>query len=1003
MLGERAGELPGTMTRAELHRIPAPPIRFPPFVLDPEERRLSSGVDPLPIRQRALDVLLYLASRPGRLVTKHELLSAVWSGVSVSEIVLTVCVSELRKILGDAARAPRIIETVHGRGYRFIASLGADEPGVLETCRPGGLPPHHRVVGRSEELQRLDQLLDRALAGQRQMVFVTGEPGIGKTTLVDEFLGRAAVRGAFRLVRGQCVEQRGVGEPFMPVLEGLGRLCHESGDPFVQQLRTHAPSWLLQLPGLIPPADEETLHRQYAGVTRVRMLREMVVGVESLTTSMPMVLVLEDLHWSDPSTVELLVALAHQRGTAHLLVVGTYRPLEASTDSHLLDAIGRIVDDPASCTEVALEPLTESAVEEYLAGHLGGIALPAGLPRALHRRTGGNPLFMVHVAPRLAAALRSAGGGEAPALPDLSTLLGDVPGSLRRAVEKQLERLGCEEQRALEAAAVAGMEFTAGEVAAALDEDIEAIDARCTALAQRQQLVRALGPCEWPDGVTTGRYGFTHALYLEILADRVPVSRRRRLHQRIGDRLEAAYGRQAPEIAASLAVHFARSEDSVRAAQYLRQAGEHAMRRNAFTEAIAHFRAAMQALARTVDRETRARDELQLQIALGAALSQVEGFAAPAVGEAYARALALAEQIGDVPERFAVVSGLEAFYAIRGDLPTSTVLARQLLQLGEESGDRGRIMEGHHAMGCNRLRAMELAAAQAHLEQAIALYDLEPRFDAHRLTGHDPKVCCLGHLACVLWLGGFPARARVCGETAVGRARELSHPPTLGLALTCAAWLYVLERDPRRVEELADEALAVAGDHGLTFWMPIASVQRGWALAELSRDAEVAALLQAGLVGYCAMGAGTHEVSYRTLAVQAYARIGRDDDAGREIDAAFDAMERHGERIFEAELWRLKGELLLRGHGAADSGSPDADGEAERCFQRAMGVAREQHARSFALHAAVSFCRLLGRGERRAEGQAMLRAVRRGFTEGFDTPALLEAAALLDDAGPEPS
>lgn len=985
------------MTRAETPQPPTPPIRFAPFVLDPHEGRLLRGIEALPVRQRALDVLHYLAQRPGRLVTKHELLAAVWSGISVSEIVLAVCVSELRKVLGDTAKAPRIIETVHGRGYRFIAPVNVDERKAIEAGRPGGLP----VVGRGEELRRLDHLLERAQAGQRQLVFVTGDPGIGKTTVVAEFLKRAAERGVFRLARGQCVEQRGPGEPFMPVLEGLGRLCRQSGDRFVQQLREHAPSWLLQLPGLISAADREALHREHAGVTRARMLREMVVGIEALTTSTPMVVVLEDLHWSDPSTFELLVALAQQRGTARLLVVGTYRPVEASTDPQLLDAIRRILDDPASCVEVALEPLTESAVEEYLVARFGGLSLPASLPRALHQRTRGNPLFMVHVASRMTAALQSANGSGIPTVADLSTVLGDIPGSLRRAVEKQLERLRPDEQRVLEAAAVAGMEFTAGEVAAALDEDVEAVDARCAALAQRQQLVRALGTCEWPDGAATGRYGFTHALYLEVLEDRVPVSARRRFHQRIGDRLEAAYGRRAPEIAASLAAHFARSEDSVRAARYLRQAGEHAAQRNAFTEATAHFRAAMQALARTPELGTRALDELQLQVALGAALSQVEGFAAPAVGEAYARALALSEQIGDVPERFAVVSGLEAFYAIRGDLPTASPLARRLLQLGEQSGDRVQTMEGHHAMGCNRLRATELAAATAHFEQAIALYDLEPRFDAHRLTGHDPKVCCLGHLACTVWLGGFPARARACVETALGRGRELSHPPTLALALTCAAWLYTLERDPRRVEELASEALAVAGDYGLPFWIAIASVQRGWALAELRRDAEAAELLQGGLLGYCAMGAGTHEVSYRTLAVQGYARIGRGDDAARELDAAFDAMERHGERCFEAELWRLKGELLMRWQGAWHAGSSEVGREAEQCFRRAIEVARGQHAMSFALRAGISLCQLLGSGERRAEGQAVLRDVHGRFTEGFDTPALLEAATLL--AAPSPA
>jgi len=975
---------------------PRPPIRFSPFVLDPHERRLLRGIEALPVRQRALDVLHYLALRPGRLVTKQELLAGVWSGVSVSEIVLAVCVSELRKVLGDPAKAPRIIETVHGRGYRFIAAVNVEagrsptEPGP-----PAGSVAHPPVVGRGEEIRRLDELLDRALAGQRQVVFVTGDPGIGKTTLVGEFLKRAAERGPFRIVRGQCVEQHGPGEPFMPVLEGLGRLCRLAGEPFVREIREHAPSWLLQLPGLVAAGDREDLYREHAGVTRARMLREMVVGIEALTTSTPMVVVLEDLHWSDPSTIELLAALAQQRDVARLLVVGTYRPAEAGMDPHLMDAMRRLLDDPDSaCVELALEPLTASAVEEYLVAHFAGLSLPAGFSRALHERTQGNPLFMAHVASRLSAAIRSANGNGAATI-DASTVLGDIPGSLRRAVEKQLERLGPDEQRVLEAAAVAGVEFTAGEVAAALDEDVEAVDARCMALAHRQQLVRSLGTCAWPDGAETGRYGFTHALYLEMLGDRIPVSARRRLHQRIGTRLEAAYGRGAGEIAASLAAHFVRAEDCERAARYLRQAGDQAVQRNAFTEAIAHFRAAMQALASTPDGDARALAELQLQIALGGALSQVEGFAAPAVGDAFARALALSERVRDVPERFAVVSGLEAFYAIRGDLRVASPLARQLLELGKQSGDRVHLMEGHHAMGCNRFRATDLAAASTHLEQAIALYDMEPRFDAHRLTGHDPKVCCLGHLACVVWLSGAPARARAAGEAALGRARELSHPPTLALALTTAGWLYVLDRDPRRVEELTNEALAVAGDYGLTFWIAVASIQRGWALAALGRGAEAGALLEGGILGYTAMGAGTHEAAYRALVTQGFAAIGRTGDAMRELTAAFQAVERDGERYFEAELLRLRGELLLRQPAAGGTDSLPQRTEAETCFRQAIDVAACQHTRSLALRAAISLYRLLDGGERRAEGRAVLADLLGRITERFDAPDLVEAAGLL--------
>jgi tetratricopeptide (TPR) repeat protein len=955
------------------------------------EGRLLRGSEVVPLRHRALALLHHLSLHPNRLVTKDELLAAVWPGVSVSEIVLAVCVSELRKGLGDSAKVPRFIETVHGRGYRFIATVGAGEG-------PSDAGPRARcpVVGRDAELEHLDRRLERALAGQRQIIFVTGDPGIGKTTLVEAFLERVAPRGDLGLARGQCVEQNAAGEAFMPVLEGLERLCRgPMGSHLVALLREHAPSWLLQLPGLISAADREALKRPHAGVTRRRMLREMVVGIEALTTRTPVVLVLEDLHWSDPSTLDLLVALAQQRGTARLLVVGTYRPVEASIDDHSLDAIGRLLEHREACVEIPLAPLTEAATDEYLRARLADRPIPQGFARALHRRTGGNPLFVAHVTSSLRAESSATTDSPGALAPDLETLLGEMPRSLRGAIEKQIGRVGRQQQRILEAASIAGMEFSAGEVAVALEEDIEAVDACCVALARRGQFLRGLGICEWPDGTAAGRYAFTHALHLEVLLGFVPESVRRRLHQRIGERLEGAYGRRAPEIAVTLASHFARSGDHARAFRYHRYAGEQAIQRNAFTEAAAHLRAALEELANAPDAETRALDELHVQIALGAALSQVEGFAAPEVGAVYARALALSERIGDIPERFVVIGGLEAFYSIRGDLVTGTPLARQLLRLGEESGDPALLIEGHHAMGCNRLRATDLAAARTHLEQGIALYDLERRPDAHRFSGHDPKVCCLGHLGRVLWLGGHPEQARSCAEAALGWAQGLSHPPTLALALTHAAWVHVLRGDHRRVDELASSALSLASEYGLVYWTAIASVQRGWALAELGAESEAVGLLQRGIRSYCGMGAGTHEVAYRALAVQGYTRLGRLDDACRELLDAFDAMERHGERYFEAELHRLEGELLVRSDHGGGVSAPDPT-KAERRFRKAIDIARCQQARSLELRAATSLARLLRGQGRHAEARDVLSEVHGWFTEGFDEPDLRQAAALLN-------
>jgi predicted ATPase len=305
------------------------------------------------------------------------------------------------------------------------------------------------------------------------------------------------------------------------------------------------------------------------------------------------------------------------------------------------------------------------------------------------------------------------------------------------------------------------------------------------------------------------------------------------------------------------------------------------------------------------------------------------------------------------------------------------------------------MIEGHHAMGCNRLRATDLAAAREHLEKAVALYDLECRPDAHRFSGHDPKVCCLGHLGRVLWLGGHPEQALSCAEAALGWAQGLSHPPSLALALTHAAWVHVLRRDHRRVDELARRALALASEYGLAYWTAIASVQRGWALAGFGPESEAVELLQGGIRSYCGMGAGTHEVAYRALAVQGYARIGRLDDARHELAEALDGLARHGERYFESELHRLKGELLLRRDRGGATGTPQEHAEAERLFRSAIDIARRQQTRSLELRAATSLSRLLRDEERHAEAADVLSGVYAWFTEGFEVPDLEEAAALL--------
>lgn len=601
------------------------------------------------LRAKALAVLRHLAERPGRLVSKEELFAAVWPDASVSDVVLNVCVREVRQALGDDAKAPRFIETVHRRGYRFIARI-TDPPAVTHEEPPHPplvthpAPLMTRLVGRDAELAQLVGCFERATRGRRQILFMIGEAGVGKTTLADAFTERIDTqRGTAVLVaHGRCMESSGTSEPFGPVLEALGRLCRQPhGAHLLGWLHEHAPSWLLQLPGLIAPAEREALQRAYANVTHERMLREMVVGVEMLTGDTPLVLVLEDLHWSDASTLDLIAALAHRHQPARLLVLGTYRPVDVILAAHPLKKIKQELTVRRLCSELALEPLCVEAVAEYLAIRFQSRAVSPSVAAAVHHHTGGNPLFLLHVTDHLLAQRLDADALQRPLHPELAALLRGLPQGLRELIQRELDELSATEHRLLDAASVVGVELSAEAVAAALGTPADEVEADCNALAQRRRFLRALDPCEWPDGTHTGMYRFAHPLYREVLYDRLPPARRRRHHQDIGERLERGYGMRSEDIAGVLAAHFEAAGDAARAVHYHQIAGQAASTRHADHEALTHWTAAVILLAKLPATAERDRRELALLVNLRPLTANLREHTAPEVERIYTRARAL--------------------------------------------------------------------------------------------------------------------------------------------------------------------------------------------------------------------------------------------------------------------------------------------------------------------------------------------------------------------------
>jgi predicted ATPase/DNA-binding winged helix-turn-helix (wHTH) protein len=982
---------------------------FGSFQLDLRDERLWCGPAVVRLPPKPFAVLACLVTQAGQLVTKDALLAAVWPDTVVSEDVLTAAMRQLRRVLGDQTRPPQVIETVHGRGYRFIAPVSAtrppEPPARLERPRRALAATASRprlFVGREAELAHLAQWWTLVQQGQRQMGMIVGEPGIGKTALVDAFVAQVSTSEDVWVGHGQCIDHYGAGEAYLSVLEALGRLCRgPEGAPLVAVLRQHAPSWLVHLPALLAPADRELLEHLASGVTPARMLRELAEALEVLTAERSLVLILEDLHWSDRATLEWLTYVVRRRDPARLLLLGTYRPVDVMVHASALRAMVAELRHHPQYAELVLDSLSEAATAVYLRQRCGAQPIPPGLPQLLHQRTGGNPLFLVAMVDELVrqGLLETAGdaGRSQEALAGLSEV---IPTSLRQYIEQHLEQLSEADQALLEAASVAGSTFAVAAVAAGVAQAPEPLEARLTALARQGRFIRASGTETWPDGTVTACYQFLHALYHEVVYARVSAGHRVRLHQQIGARKEVGYGAQARQIAAELAVHFARGRDAWRAVHYLQYAGENALRRSAYQEAITHLTTGLEVLTTLPETHERSQQELAVQMTLGTALRATKGGGAPEVERLYTRAHELCERVGKPRQLFRVLWGLWRVSTLRGEGQTARALGEQLLSLAQRLQDADLLLEGYHSLWATLLFSGELIASRAHLEQGMRLYDPQRHHTYTALySEHDPGVCCRMLAAQSLWLLGYPDQAVASSQAGLALAQQLAHPLSLSFALFWAAVLCHLRREATLTQAHAEAAMTIATDQEFPQYFAQAMPLRGWALAARGHGEEGRAQLQQGLAAYQATVATAHRPYYLALLAEVSAKVGQTTEGLEVLAEALATLAKSSARWWEAELYRLRGELLLQ-HAVAQPG------EAEACFQQALTVARRQRAKSLELRAAMSLARLWQGQGKRADAYQLLAEVYEWFTEGFDTADLQEARALLtalgDQAGRRP-
>jgi DNA-binding winged helix-turn-helix (wHTH) protein/tetratricopeptide (TPR) repeat protein len=862
---------------------------------------------------KTLAVLRLLTTQAGQLVTKEALLEAIWPEAVVSEAVLTVCIGELRKALRETAQAPRFIQTVHRRGYRFIGYLPtvtAPAPPVSSPALPLASAAPPLLVGRDGVIAQLHQWLAHVRQGARQIVWLTGEPGMGKTAVVNAFVAQAAATGDLWLAQGQCIEHYGAGEAYLPVLEALGRLCREpAGAALLPVLEQHAPTWLVQMPALCSPAVLDAVQRRSLGATQERMLRELAEAVEVCTAMRPVLLILEDLHWSDYATLDLLTYLARRAGPTRLLVLGTYRPIEVLLRGHPLQTVKQELILHGEGVELPLELLTAAAVAQYLALRCaGGADLPpaiGGLAQSLYQRTDGHPLFLVQVVEHLLQrGVLGDGAGPWQGQPEAIAAAIEIPTSVRQMIEQQFDRLSSEEQRVLEAASVAGSACTAAAVAAGLDLAMEAVEDRCAGLAQRGQFLLASGIEAWPDGTVTERYGWRHALYQEVVYERVPEGRRLRLHRRIGIRVDTGYGEQAREHAAELAMHFVQGREYARAVESLRQAGDRALMRSACREAMAYFEQALSALSQLPEtRETR-EQAIDLWLALRTALQPLGDLERVLTCLRTAEALAVTL---DDPRRLARISLLlSRYYSLMGLYNQASTAAQRALTFTTASGDTVLQALANLNLGLAYHAQGDYRRAGACLRQTVMALD-GARGREHFGQTILPAVNACAHLAwCHAEVGTF-AEGCALGNAGLQIAEAVGHPGSLMVALWGVGLIALHQGDLRRALPQLERAMRLCEEADLPMWFPAIAAELGAAYTLGGRVADAVPLLTRALEQ--AREAPGSQANGSVSLGEAHLLTGRLEDAHTLTEYTLAFTREHQERGRQASALRLLGEI----------------------------------------------------------------------------------------------
>jgi len=882
--------------------------------------------------------------------------------------------------------------------YRVLGESGARSR--LEVAATAGLTA---LVGREQEAGLLLERWERAQEGAGQVVLLSGEAGIGKSRLVQMLKERQTEEPQIWLeCRCSPYHQNSALYPVIDLLQrGLQFRREDSATEKLSKLEGILASYglpveevaplvasLLSLPASRFPLPVLTPQRQ-----KQKTLEALLAWLLKEAEVQPLQFVVEDLHWVDPSTLELLDLIINQAPTARILVLLTFRPeFHPPWPPH------------SNLTQITLGRLAYKQVAAMVEKVAGGKTLP---PEVLHQvaaKTDGVPLFVEELTKMvLESELLKEKNGYYELTDPLPPLA--IPATLHDSLMTRLDRLSTVKETA-QLAATLGREFSYELLQAVSPLDETTLQRDLHRLVNAELFYQKGFPPQ-------ARYIFKHALIQDAAYQSLLKSKRQRYHQQVAQTLAERFPETAETQPELLAHHYTAAGLIPQAIPVWQRAGQNAMERSALIEASDHFAKGLELLKALPETSKRAQQELTLQIALGAPLMATRGYAAPEVEKVYARARELCHQVGETPQLFRVLLGLFAFYLVRAEFRTAHELGEQLLRLAQNGPNPARLLGAYQALGLASFYLGEFVSARKHLEQGVALYDPQ-KHSSHALrSGQDPGVICLCHMPWVLWYLGYPDQALQKSLEALALAQELSHPFSQVYALNYAAGLHQFRREWQATHERTETLITLSREQGFGQWVPQAIILRGWILAEQGQEKQGIAQMNQGLTAWRATGAEIGSSWFLALLAETYGKAGQGEEGLAVLAEALTMVNKTGERFYEAELYRLKGQLTLQREASGwrlETGpsSPQASSlkpqvprvvaqEAEGYLRKAIEIARQQQAKALELRAVMSLSQLWQSQGKKAEARHLLTEIAHWFSEGFDTPDLQEAKALLQE------